>query len=276
MFCIFMHMSHTYASPAAGQLVVVKYGGNAMPGEGPDPVLAEVAAMHTDGTGVVLVHGGGPEIDRALAQRGVETRRIDGLRVTDATTLDVTEAVLCGTLNKRIVRALLHLGAPAAGISGQDGGTLVAEFERSAIADLGFVGRIVTADGRLVRALLGAGFLPVVAPLAVAAGGEHALNVNADLSAAALASALGADAFVSVTNVSRVFRVLGDPATAIERLSLDGATAFAHSEACQSSMKPKLHAAVAAVARGATASYICAARPNAIRDALAGDATIVA
>jgi acetylglutamate kinase len=255
----------------------VKYGGNAMatPG-GSDPTLAEVAQLWREGVRLVLVHGGGPEIDRALAERGIVTERIEGLRVTDGATLDVTEAVLCGTLNKRIVRACSALGLPAAGISGQDGGLFVAARATSANGgDLGYVGEISACDPRVVETLLLAGFLPIVAPLAVSSDGRHAYNVNADLAAAALAAALRACAFVSITNVARIFRDPDDPASGIDRLSLDEAIAFAGSAACRSSMKPKLLAAVKAVAAGAAASYVCDAKPGAIRAALAGNATIV-
>jgi acetylglutamate kinase len=267
-----MHMTHDYAR--AGQApLVVKYGGNALAGDGTaDPVLAEIAGRHFSGEPIVLVHGGGPEIDRALAERGVETQRIDGLRVTGATTLAVTEAVLCGTLNKRLVRALGALGVRAAGISGQDGALLVAA--RTAVAngaDLGYVGTIVRTDPHLVRTLLAAGFLPVVAPLALARDCAHAYNVNADLAAAAIAAALHARAFVIVTNVPRVLRDPTDPSSGIDSLTLDEAHHFAQSDACRSSMKPKLEAAISAL----TTAYICAAGPNAISRALAGDCTTV-
>jgi len=267
-------MLHDYAIGLAGGPVVVKYGGNAMPaGGGADPVIEEIAALHRGGTPVVVVHGGGPEIDRALQERGIATQRIDGMRVTDAATLETTEFVLCATVNKRIVRALVALGVRAAGISGQDGPTLLAE--AASASDLGFVGTIVAVEPALVRTLLEGGFLPVVAPLAVARDGAHAYNVNADLAAGALAAALGARAFVAITNVRRVFRDPDDPASGIDELTLDEATAFAASEACRSSMKPKLAAAIAAVAGGAQASYIAAAGPGSIAAALAGDATIL-
>jgi acetylglutamate kinase len=271
-------MTHDYAIGPAGGPIVVKYGGNAMTGgDGPDAVLSEVATLVREGVPLVLVHGGGPEIDRALARQGIATERIDGLRVTGAATLETTEAVLCGTINKRIVRACAALGVAAAGVSGQDGGMLVAQRVASASgADLGFVGEIVATDPRLVLGLLAAGFLPVVAPLAIARDAAHAYNVNADLAAAALAAALCARAFVAVTNVPRVLRDPDDPSTRIDRFSLREAAAFASSDACRSSMKPKLLAAIAAVEGGASASYICGAAPGAIRGALGGDATVVA
>ncbi|HZV76264.1 MAG TPA: acetylglutamate kinase [Candidatus Babeliales bacterium] len=267
-------MTHKYAST-----LVVKYGGGAMPLNRPaenDPILAEIASLRRAGSQVVLVHGGGPEIDAALALRGIETARIDGLRVTDLASLEVTEAVLCGSINKRIVRDALGLGLPAVGVSGQDGNMLVAERALGkGGANLGYVGTIVATDARPIRALLDAGFLPVVAPLAVARDASHALNVNADSAAAAIAAELGADAFVAVTNVRRVLRDPDDPASGIDRFTADEAFAFAAGDACRSSMKPKVTAAAGAVKRGAAAAYICAFKTNAIASALAGDATIV-
>ncbi|HEY6487295.1 MAG TPA: acetylglutamate kinase [Candidatus Cybelea sp.] len=267
-------MTHDYAST-----LVVKYGGNAMagPGSGPDPLLAEVAARWHAGQAVVLVHGGGPEIDAALAQRGVESERIDGQRVTDAATLEVTEAVLCGSLNKRLVRACTTLGLPAAGISGQDGGTLIGRRAKGINGeDLGYVGEIARVEPKLIRALLAAGFLPVVAPLAIAQDASHAYNVNADLAAGAIAAALAAEALVLVTNVPRVLRDVEDPTSGIDRLTADQASIFAHTSACRDSMKPKLLAAAAAARNGATAAYICTITANPISSALSGDCTIVA
>lgn len=269
-----MHMAHEYA-----RTLVVKYGGNAMAGMAStrgDPLLTELEARWRAGEAVVLVHGGGPEIDAALTRRGIATARIGGQRVTGEATLEVTEAVLCGSINKRIVRELLALGARAAGVSGQDAGTLIA---RRALGengeDLGFVGQIVAVDTRLIQTLLSAGYLPVVAPLALSRRADHAYNVNADLAAGAIAAALHARAFVLVTNIARVLRDLDDPASGIERLTPDEARSFARSNACRSSMKPKLLAAANAARDGAAASYICDAKPNAIVLALRGDATIV-
>jgi len=134
-------MEHKYSSP-----VVVKYGGNAFV-EGHDPLLESAVAAHLAGEPIVLVHGGGPEIDRWLAQRQVPTRRVDGLRVTDAPTLEVTEAVLCATINKRLVRNCAALGARAVGVSGEDGALLVAQAARGSQGeDLGFVGQVTHCD----------------------------------------------------------------------------------------------------------------------------------
>ena len=258
-------MPNNYTSP-----LVVKYGGNAM-GEGPDPFLASIVALSEP---VVLVHGGGPEIDRWLAERHVETRRIDGLRVTDDVTLEVTEAVLCATINKRLVRACAALGAKAVGVSGEDASTLVARRAHGSHGeDLGYVGEVIASDPALLNLLLAAGYLPVVAPLAIADDHTHAFNVNADLAAAAIAGALHARAFIMITNVERVRRDPKDPASAIDRMALDEAKAFAQSPACEGGMLPKMQAAIAAVESGASASYICTPQP--IDAVLAGNATIV-
>ncbi|MGB6986814.1 MAG: acetylglutamate kinase [Candidatus Aquilonibacter sp.] len=277
-------MEHKYSSP-----IVVKYGGNALGGggvipsvgseatvvEGPDPVLASVLGLHLGGTQVVLLHGGGPEIDRWLADRNVPTRRVDGLRVTDAATLEVTEAVLCATINKRLVRACAALGARAVGISGEDANTLVAQTARGSHGeDLGYVGEVTACNPALINLLLAAGYLPVVAPLAIAEDNAHAFNVNADLAAAAIGGALRAHAFVMITNVARVRRDPNDPDSGINRMSLGQARAFLETPACEGGMKPKIQAAIAAVEAGAVASYICAQQP--IADILAGNATIVA
>jgi acetylglutamate kinase len=267
-------MKHKYA-----RTIVVKYGGGAMPGTGPgetDPVFAEIATLREAGSVVVMVHGGGPEIDAALAARGIETERIGGMRVTGAATLETTEAVLCGTINKRMVRQAIRAGVPAVGLSGQDGNMLVAERETSTRGeDLGYVGRIVATDVRSIHALHEAGFLPIVAPLAVARDGSHAYNVNADLAAAALAAALRADAFVAITNVPRVFRDPDDPASGVDAFTPEDALRFAAGEACRSSMKPKLQAAARAVRGGAAAAYICSAKWNAVAAAIDGDATVI-
>lgn len=240
-------------------------------------VFEELAELRAAGHAVILVHGGGPEIDEALKRRGIVTPRVDGLRVTDEAALEVAEAVLCATANKRLVRLCLQNGINAIGISGQDGGLIRA---RRAAApsggDLGFVGEIVSVDPTAVLALLDAGYLPIVSPIAVDEPATYAYNVNADTVAGAIAGAIAADAYVALTNVERVLRDPRDPATAIDRFSLAEARDFADSEACASGMKPKMLAAIDAVVRGARQACICAAGSGAIAGALGGNATVIA
>lgn len=247
-----------------------------MGGGGADLILGEVAALYLTGIPLILVHGGGPEIDRWLATAGIKSERVDGLRVTDAATLEVTEAVLCATVNKRIVRELIRCGARAAGVSGEDGGLLSAQIVRgSHDENLGFVGGDILCNPELVNDLLFAGYLPVVAPLALAADAGHALNVNADLAAAAIAAATHARAFIQITNVPRVFADPRDPSTAIDAMSSQEARMFARSAACSGGMRPKIDAAVLALEGGAERAWICAAGPAAIARALQGDATTI-
>jgi acetylglutamate kinase len=258
--------------------VVVKYGGNAMSGAAADKQLfSELADLRAAGHAVILVHGGGPEIDEALRLRGLASRRVDGLRVTDEATLEIAEAVLCATANKRLVRLCLQQGIPAVGLSGQDGALVRVRRASSASGrDLGFVGEIVSVDPQPLFALLDAGYLPIVAPLGVDTKAQHAYNVNADTVAGAIAAAVKADAYVALTNVDRVLRDPGDPASAIDRFTLPDALHFASSDACASGMKPKMLAAIEAVAGGAQQACICRARPGAIASALAGNATVIA
>ncbi len=259
-------------------LIVLKYGGNAMAAPGaPDPLLDDVAAQVATGHRVVLVHGGGPQIDAALAERQLTPPRVDGLRVTDAATLAVTEHVLCATVNKAIVRALLRRGVAAAGISGEDGGLLTAR----AIAprggtDFGFVGEIVAVRPTVLEGLLDAHLVPVVAPLGVSEDASTALNVNADTAAGAIAGALGADAYVVVTNVERVRRVAGDPSTGIARLGASEARAFLADGTFDGGMRPKMESALDALGHGARSAIICGSGPGALGRALRGDGTTVA
>jgi len=240
---------HKPATPwAAGSTIVVKFGGNAMTPEAEDSLFREVAKLRTAGVRVVLVHGGGPAIDAELAAKGITTERIDGQRVTSAQTLAVTEAVLCGTINKQLVRALLARDIPTAGISGQDGGILTCD--RRLPESLGYVGTIRAVAPGLILGLLEAGIVPVIAPLGVAADFSTAYNINADEAAGEIAAAIKADALILITNVDRVRRDENDPTSGIEHMTADEALSFADSDACRSSMKPKVNAAGHAVNEG--------------------------
>ena len=260
---------------ASRMLIVLKYGVNAMSAAGgEDPTLDEVAALATRGDGVVLVHGGGPQIDAELHAKAIDEVRIQGLRVTGSATRDVVEYVLCGTVNKALVRALAARGARAVGISGQDGGLLGAR-RAGAIGgvDLGFVGEVAGVDPAAARALLDAGFVVVVAPLALDVERGDALNCNADTAAGALAGALRADAYVVITNVAGVRRRVGDPDSVIPRLSVAEAEALLADGTFADGMAPKMRAAIGAVRTGAKRAVIAGAGYGAIDAALRGIGT---
>jgi acetylglutamate kinase len=255
--------------------IVLKYGGNAMAAEGSaDPVLDEVAALAARGERVVLVHGGGPQIDAELEAKTIDEVRVAGLRVTGDATRDVVEYVLCGTVNKAIVRALIARGARAVGISGEDGRLLGARRVGTVNGvDLGFVGEIEKVEPAPLRALLDAGFVSVVAPLGLDLAAGSALNCNADSAAGAIAGALRADAYVVITNVAGVRRNLQDPTSVIPRLTVDEAERFLVDGTFTDGMIPKMKAAIAAVRAGAQRAVIAGAGYGAIAAALEGIGT---
>jgi acetylglutamate kinase len=254
-------------------LIVLKYGGNAMTAVTGDPVLDEIAQLARGGMEIVLVHGGGPHIDAALRGRGIVEERIEGLRVTSAAARDVVEAVLCGTVNKDLVRGLLARGARAFGFSGQDGAILTARRLRLPGGDLGFVGEPLAVDVPLLRGVLRLGLLPVIAPLGLDRAENVALNLNADTAAGAIAAAVKADAYVVLTNVAGVLRDRHDPASLIRRLGIAEAAGFLADGTFSDGMRPKMRAAIAAVAGGARRAVIGAAEPGGIAAALGGGGT---
>lgn len=253
---------------------MVKYGGNGADASADAALAAEVGLLRGAGWTVVLVHGGGPEIDQALAAAGIETPRVAGLRVTTAAAIGVVERVLCGSANKRLVRALHRAGVPCVGISGEDAGLLRSEPVMVDGASLGYVGAVAAIDVEILTLLTGAGFVPVIAPLALGADGLP-YNVNADTAAGAIAAAWHADAYVAMTNVDRIRRDAADPASAVDVFTLADARAFADSPACAGGMRPKLLAAIDAVSGGVARAFVCPSGNGAIEAALRGEATVI-
>jgi acetylglutamate kinase len=254
-------------------MLVVKYGGNAMSG-GSDTLIAECADLVLEGRQVVLVHGAGPQVDAALRRAGLEDRRIAGLRVTDAATLEIVEQV-CGQVNRALVRAFIARGVPAVGIGGQDGGSLIAQ--PIAPVDgisLGFVGEVQFIETRLIRSLLDGGFVPVIAPIGLSADASVRYNLNADTAAGAIAGALKADPYVVVTDVPRVRRDPLDPASGIDALSLAEAKTLLELGAFDGGMRPKMLAVFAALEGGASRAII-AGGEWALHKALRGEGTTV-
>ncbi len=198
----------------AGVTVVVKYGGHAM---GDDALAAkfgrDIALLKQVGVNPVVVHGGGPQINAMLERLAIKSTFVDGLRVTDASMVEVVEMVLAGTVNKHVAGLINQAGALAVGICGKDGGMIRARkltrtvkdpgshIERA--LDLGFVGEPVHVDVRVIHALTGAGLIPVIAPVGVGEDG-HTYNINADDVAGAVAAALGAQRLLMLTDVAGV------------------------------------------------------------------------
>lgn len=231
------------------QPIVLKIGGNDID----DPAFLRALAAYVAGleTPVVIVHGGGKEIGALQQRMGVEPRWVDGLRVTDEETLAVVEMVLCGRVNKRLVRQFIAAGVDAEGLSGTDRGLLRARKLVSEHGDLGRVGRVTAVRGEVLLEMLARGVIPVVAPLALGDDGEP-FNVNADHAAAAIAQAIGAAEIVFLTNVRAVLvNDLPQPSLSqrqAEQLIADG-TIFG-------GMVPKVQTALHAVKLGVPRAVI--------------------
>lgn len=243
---------------------IVKMGGSLLENrELRGSALEAVATSWTSGKRPIVVHGGGKRIDAMLAALDIPKKVQGGLRVTDAETLDVVVSILSGLVNKTLVAELRARGIRVSGLSGADGDTLWAEFHEAVEGvDLGFVGRVVRCDPALLSAVLGAGFLPLVASVALGREGTL-LNVNADSAASALAAALGAKKLVFLTDVEGVRDADGN---VIDRLDARAARALLASPAVTGGMKPKLRSAVEALEAGVTEVII--AGPSMHRSAL--------
>ncbi|HEY0417944.1 MAG TPA: acetylglutamate kinase, partial [Acetobacteraceae bacterium] len=198
----------------AGATIVVKYGGHAMGEENLAEMFgADIALLKQVGMNPVVVHGGGPQINAMLKRLSIESRFVDGLRVTDAAMVEVVEMVLAGTVNKHVAGLINRAGALAVGVCGKDGGMIRARrlqrtkkdpgsnIERE--LDLGFVGEPEHIDVRVIHALTGAGLIPVIAPVGVGEDGQT-YNINADTVAGAIAGALGASRLLMLTDVPGV------------------------------------------------------------------------
>jgi len=229
-------------------LSVVKLGGSLLEDKGlRGRALEAIATAFTSGHRLVMVHGGGKEIDKSLAVLGIPKRTQGGLRVTDGATLDVVVSVLSGTVNKSLVGQLQERGVVAAGLSGADGATLFAEFHPPIEGvDLGFVGRVVSCRPALVEAILGAGLLPAVASIALGRDGVL-LNVNADAAASALAGALKAQRLVFLTDVEGVKDASGN---VLDRLTSAEVRYLLGSSVITGGMRPKLQACLEALEAG--------------------------
>jgi acetylglutamate kinase len=242
-----------------GQTVVIKYGGNAMI----DPELqrsfaADVALLHFVGLRPVIVHGGGPQITELARTRGVTSRFVGGLRVTDAAMIEVVHDALCDDVNPAVVALVEAAGAPATGLIGSDGPVLTCV---TAVGpggeDIGLVGEVERVDVAAIAAVLDQGRVPVIATLGRDADGrEH--NVNADTAAGAVAAALGASKLVVLTDVPGIYHAFGDAEheRLISELSLGELEALVATDTLADGMRPKVAAVVAALRGGTPQAHI--------------------
>jgi acetylglutamate kinase len=246
-----------YVAAWRGKTVVVKFGGSAVDSLESGTVPQDLVLLQQAGVRPILVHGGGPEITRELESEGKPSRFVDGLRVTDAQTMETVERVLGGAVNKRIVHLISRAGGRAVGVSGKDTRLFHAKPHERA-AELGFVGEVDEVEPRIVEVLLEEGFVPVIASLAVGPYGQ-AYNVNADTAAAAVAKAVRADKLVLLTDVPGIYREIAGGRELLSELSPEEAGVLLSSGVVSSGMIPKVAAALSAVAAGVPSAHIVGA-----------------
>ena len=236
-----------------GKIVVIKYGGNAMT----DGALAarfaeDVVLMHQVGILPLVVHGGGPQIGDLMERLGKEPEFRDGLRVTDAETLDIARMVLVGKVNRDIVGSINVHGPLAVGVSGEDGGLITAAARNP---ELGFVGDVASVDPPLLTKLFAEGLIPVMSTIGADASGQ-AYNINADTVAGAVAEAIGAEKVVYLTDVDGLYEDLDDKGSLIRQIRADELQHRIESGDVTGGMIPKIEACIRAVSNGVTSAHL--------------------
>jgi acetylglutamate kinase len=248
-----------YIRKYRGRTIVVKYGGASMiNGELKAQVIQDIVLMNYVGIRVILVHGGGPEIEVLLKRLGKESRFVRGLRYTDEETMEVVQMVLCGKLNKEITALIENSGGRAVGLCGVDGATLKARRLRAGGEDLGLVGEIEEVDTALLDALLNSGIIPVLSSVAFGLGEDagRSLNVNADTAAAKLAAAMKAEKLLLMTDVKGILRDTADPNSLIQSVTLAELEALKEQGVVSKGMIPKADCCALALSGGVKKAHI--------------------
>ena len=249
-----------YIQAFRGKMVVVKYGGSTMVDTGQvDTVPEDIAFMQSVGIRPVVIHGGGPAISERLEEQGVETRRINGLRVTDAATMKVVEDVLFGEVNAEIVRQINDLDGKAVGVSAKDAGIMrVRKYLAPADdgpVDIGYVGDVEHIDTAPLLDLIEKGMVPVVAPIGRGPEGES-FNVNADTAAGEIAAALHAEKLVFMTDVPGIMRDPADDATLLSTVHVKEVDGLVAAGVIQGGMIPKVEACTKSVKSGVRKTHV--------------------
>lgn len=245
-----------YIRRFSGRTVVVKYGGNALAGTSDHDALAffaeDIVLMNTVGIRPVVVHGGGPQINDMLARLNIQSSFSNGLRVTDAATMEVVQMVLNGQVNPSIVSSINRHGNVAVGLSGEDGRTLQVVPRDPA---LGYVGDVDKVRTHVIDGLLEDGMVPVVSTVGVDNDGQP-YNVNADTAAGAIAEALGAEKIIYLTDIAGLRRRIDDPDSLIQRITVNELTDLIADGTVSGGMIPKVESCMQAVRGGVKSAHI--------------------
>ena len=243
-----------YIQKYHGKTVVIKYGGNAMVSDDlRHAVMSDIVLLSLVGINVVVVHGGGPEINEMLTKINKESKFVDGLRYTDQETMDIVQQVLCGKVNKNLVATLNRMGGKALGLCGLDGGLFQAVKKDPRY---GLVGEIREVNADPVRDTIDKGYIPVVSTVAMGVDGETSYNINADTAAAKLAVALGAEKLILLTDVRGILRDPKDEDTLIHLVHMSEVPMLIKDGIIKGGMIPKLECCVEAVRSGVSRAHI--------------------
>lgn len=256
-----------YIQQFAGRRIVIKYGGAAMK----DPALKEqvirdIIFLACVGIRPIVVHGGGPEINAWLTKIGIEPQFKNGLRVTDAATMEVVEMVLVGKVNKELVSGINQAGGLAVGLCGTDGKLVMARPAESSSegADMGFVGDVNSVNPTVLESLISHGYIPVISSVAADETGQR-YNINADTVAGEIAAAIGAEKLILLTDTAGILRDYQDPSTLIAKVDIPGARTLIDSGVVSGGMIPKVTCCIRSLAQGVRAAHIIDGRiPHAL------------
>ena len=241
-----------YIQKYYGKTVVVKYGGNAMINEElKDAVIQDIVLLSLIGVHVVIVHGGGPDINAMLKRIGKDSKFVNGLRYTDRETMDIVQMVLCGKVNKELVGRINRAGGRGVGLCGMDGSLFQAKRKRDKDGtEYGYVGEIQKVNPEPVIDMLKEGYIPVISTVAEGTDEETGYNINADLAASKLAIALQAEKLILLTDVRGLLRDRNDDSTLIEDLKVSAVPRLIKDGVIAGGMIPKVDCCVQAVREG--------------------------
>ena len=242
-----------YIKKYYNKIIVIKYGGSAMTDEKlKRSVMNDVSVLGALGIKVVLVHGGGPEISDISKRMGIAPRFVNGLRYTDRDTAEIARMALAGKVNKSLVDLLQSAGCKAVGLCGEDGHMLRCEMISR---ELGYVGRIVNVDTRIIDDVLGLGYVPVISPIGFDGDG-NIYNINADTAAAAIAGAIGAESLILMTDIKGLLEDKDDPDSLIKKVYVSDIPALVKQGIISGGMIPKIECCKEAIRRGVNKVFI--------------------